>query len=193
MLCEGAQYQAHEEEDRRRNDTTHVGNTWIAPPGVQDQDSQRTSANFISPESAGLFVGSPPTGCPVRPASRDPIESEGLVAAGSGKTSDTTDSSSATISTQKRDVPAHVKKEIYKENGIPKSERKNYVIDHKVPLELGGSNSKANLQPQTKADAKTKDKWENYLTGQVKSGKMTLEQAQVEIQAPHTAPPPKKK
>jgi hypothetical protein len=103
-----------------------------------------------------------------------------------------TDSTTVTIPTEKRDVPSHIKKEIYKANGIPKAERKNYVIDHKVPLELGGSNSKANLQPQLKNDAKTKDKWENYLTKEVKSGKMTLEQAQAEIQAPHTAPPPKK-
>ena len=103
-----------------------------------------------------------------------------------------TDSSSVTIPTQKRDVPAHVKKEIYKQNGITKAEQKNYVIDHKVPLELGGTNAKSNLQPQLKSDAKIKDSWENHLTKEVKSGKMTLEQAQAEIQVPHAAAPPKK-
>ena len=101
------------------------------------------------------------------------------------------DSTTVTIPTEKRNVPASVKNEVYKSNGIIKSERKNYVIDHKVPLELGGSNSKENLQPQKKAEAKTKDKWENYLTSEVKAGKMTLGQAQSEIQQTHTASPPK--
>ena len=88
------------------------------------------------------------------------------------------DSTTVTIPTEKRNVPASLKNEVYKSNGILKSERKNYVIDHKVPLELGGSNSKENLQPQKKAEAKTKDKWENYLTSEVKAGKMSLVLAQ---------------
>jgi len=103
-----------------------------------------------------------------------------------------TDSTTVTIPTEKRNVPTSVKNEVYKSNGISKSERKNYVIDHKVPLELGGSNSKENLQPQKKAEAKTKDKWENYLTSEVKAGKMSLGQAQSEIQQTHTASPPKR-
>ena len=102
-----------------------------------------------------------------------------------------TDSTTVTIPTEKRNVPTSVKNEVYKSNGISKSERKNYVIDHKVPLELGGSNSKENLQPQKKAEAKTKDKWENYLTSEVKAGKMSLGQAQSEIQQTHTSSPPK--
>jgi hypothetical protein len=97
-----------------------------------------------------------------------------------------------TIPTQKRDVPSAVKRDVYKQSGIPKSERKGYVIDHKVPLELGGSNAKSNLQAQPKAQAKTKDEWENYLAGQVKEGKMPLSQAQAEVQQPHAGPPPKK-
>ena len=101
------------------------------------------------------------------------------------------DSTTVTIPTEKRNVPASVKNEVYKQSGISKSEQKNYVIDHKVPLELGGSNSKENLQPQKKAEAKTKDKWENYLTSEVKAGKMSLGQAQSEIQQTHTSSPPK--
>lgn len=112
---------------------------------------------------------------------------------------DTTDTSSASstpapsvkIEKTKRDVPAATKKQVYDQVGIPKAVQKYYVIDHKVPLELGGSNAKANLQPQLKSDAKGKDAWENYLSTQVKSGKMTLPAAQAEIQQPHPAPPPK--
>ena len=95
------------------------------------------------------------------------------------------------IEKQPRNVPASVKSEVFVENGIPKAERKNYVLDHKVPLELGGSNSKSNLQPQPKAEAKTKDQWENYLAAQVRNGKMTLEQAKAEVQQPHAGPPPR--
>jgi len=95
------------------------------------------------------------------------------------------------IDKQPRNVPSSVKSKVYKESGIPKAERKNYVIDHKVPLELGGSNDKSNLQPQPKAAAKGKDQWENYLAGQVRNGKMTLDQAKAEVQQPHSGPPPK--
>lgn len=35
-----------------------------------------------------------------------------------------------------------------------------YVIDHVIPLKRGGSDSPANMQWQTRADAKAKDKWE---------------------------------
>ena len=36
----------------------------------------------------------------------------------------------------------------------------NYVIDHIKPLACGGADSPNNMQWQTKADAKAKDKWE---------------------------------
>lgn len=35
-----------------------------------------------------------------------------------------------------------------------------YVIDHVVPLKRGGADSAANMQWQTKAAAKEKDRWE---------------------------------
>ena len=35
-----------------------------------------------------------------------------------------------------------------------------YVIDHIVPLECGGPDAPANMQWQTIAEAKAKDKWE---------------------------------
>ena len=36
----------------------------------------------------------------------------------------------------------------------------DYIIDHIKPLACGGEDSPNNMQWQTKADAKTKDKWE---------------------------------
>lgn len=38
--------------------------------------------------------------------------------------------------------------------------RKGYVVDHVVPLACGGADNPSNMQWQTKADAKAKDKWE---------------------------------
>jgi hypothetical protein len=51
-------------------------------------------------------------------------------------------------------------------------------VDHLIPLELGGSNAKANLWPQLWAEAREKDKVENFLHRQVCSGKMPLATAQ---------------
>ena len=60
-----------------------------------------------------------------------------------------------------RDVSQSTKNTLYKNAGIPKSERKNYVIDHRVALENGGTNDISNLQVQSKSDARAKDKIEN--------------------------------
>lgn len=35
-----------------------------------------------------------------------------------------------------------------------------YVIDHVIPLKRGGVDTPANMQWQTKSEAKAKDKWE---------------------------------
>jgi hypothetical protein len=44
--------------------------------------------------------------------------------------------------------------------GATKGPCKGYVIDHVVPLACGGADSPENMQYQTVADGKTKDKWE---------------------------------
>jgi len=44
--------------------------------------------------------------------------------------------------------------------GERKGPRKGYVIDHVKPLACGGADAPINMQWQTVADAKAKDKWE---------------------------------
>ena len=44
--------------------------------------------------------------------------------------------------------------------GLPNGKCPGYVIDHIKPLACGGADDAANMQWQTVADAKAKDKWE---------------------------------
>jgi len=46
-----------------------------------------------------------------------------------------------------------------RQSGYPHG-RKGYVVDHIVPLACGGPEFPSNMQWQTKAEAKAKDKWE---------------------------------
>lgn len=45
-------------------------------------------------------------------------------------------------------------------NGSTKGKCPGYIIDHVQPLKRGGADHPANMQWQTKEDAKAKDKWE---------------------------------
>lgn len=44
--------------------------------------------------------------------------------------------------------------------GATKGRCEGYIIDHIKPLACGGVDDASNMQWQTKADAKAKDKWE---------------------------------
>jgi hypothetical protein len=49
--------------------------------------------------------------------------------------------------------------------GAHKGPCKGYVIDHIKPLACGGADAPGNMQWQTVADAKAKDKWERKACG----------------------------
>lgn len=83
-----------------------------------------------------------------------------------------------------RFVTYSTKTRVYHEYGIYSHRRGQYEVDHLVPLELGGSNTIANLWPEA-ADPPPgfheKDQVENYLHDKVCSGRISLHQAEQQI------------
>jgi hypothetical protein len=94
-----------------------------------------------------------------------------------------------------RNVSTLVKHAVYAEYGVPRAAQRNYVIDHLIPLEVGGGNDPKNLWPEQKAEAKVKDKLEAQMHSAVCNGTVTLAAAQAsfldggEAGPPATAPP----
>ncbi len=85
--------------------------------------------------------------------------------------------------TQARRVSATTRQAAFKRYGIAPSSSL-YELDHLIPLELGGSNTLANLWPQAYAgspNAHDKDRAENKLHALVCKGTITLAEAQQAI------------
>ena len=91
-----------------------------------------------------------------------------------------------------RHVPYRVRDSVYAAYGIPRGHRssdggyvgprRGYVIDHLVPLELGGANDARNLWPQPRTEARRKDRVEDALHDAVCAGRMRLVDAQARIE-----------
>jgi hypothetical protein len=86
-----------------------------------------------------------------------------------------------------KDVYDVTKRLVFKNYNItyPNATVSDVIIDHFIPVGLGGSNDDSNLWPQyeTAPGFHEKDAAENYLRGEVCSGRMQLEEAQSEIQS----------
>ena len=84
-----------------------------------------------------------------------------------------------------RNVPAEMKRQVYREYGITSHGPGDYEIDHLIPLELGGSNSIKNLWPESHRtspwNAQVKDRLEGKLHDLVCSGQLDLKTAQQAI------------
>ena len=84
----------------------------------------------------------------------------------------------------KRKTTQAMKNKVFEIYGIPKEERKNFVLDHVISLQLGGRDAIDNLFPQRKSpkpDSRDKDRVENFLKRSVCKGEMTLKEAQEQI------------
>ncbi len=77
-----------------------------------------------------------------------------------------------------RNVSNATKRQVYVEYRVAQAPKRLYVIDHLVPLEVGGANTITNLWPELKADAKRKDVVEGELHARVCSGAEDLTTAQ---------------
>ena len=81
-----------------------------------------------------------------------------------------------------RNVPAAVKRQVYRSYGIARHRPGDYEVDHLISLELGGSNSVRNLWPESYRtspwNARVKDRLENELHRRVCAGSMPLDEAQ---------------
>lgn len=87
-----------------------------------------------------------------------------------------------------RDVSARTKWQIYKRDGVPGgnhtgicSGKDGCEIDHRVSLQLGGSNDPSNLMVQPfngKCNARDKDRLENALHRMICSNKIGVKEAQ---------------
>ncbi|QEC48488.1 hypothetical protein FSW04_13540 [Baekduia soli] len=83
-----------------------------------------------------------------------------------------------------RDVSDTVRDRVYAEYGIGRHRASTYEIDHLVPLELGGSNSIANLFPEAASPAPgyhEKDRVEDRAHARVCGGARTLRSTQRSI------------
>lgn len=78
-----------------------------------------------------------------------------------------------------RAVSDSAKRHTYERYGIVASNL--YVIDHIIPLEIGGSNTGPNLFPQKKPYDRQKDSLENRLRTLVCSGRYAIKNAQKRI------------
>lgn len=76
-----------------------------------------------------------------------------------------------------RNVTSAVKNQVFAAYKIGRIRRILYVIDHLIPLEIGGTNDIKNLWPQPRREAKQKDFDENVMRFRIRSGTYTREQA----------------
>ncbi|MEY2564886.1 MAG: hypothetical protein QOH88_3079 [Verrucomicrobiota bacterium] len=87
----------------------------------------------------------------------------------------------------RKGVPVELEKKVFDRYRIPWARRREFKIDHLIPLDLGGADRIENLWPQSLRvkpyNAERKELLARHLRTCVASGQMTLEQAQDEIRA----------
>jgi hypothetical protein len=76
-----------------------------------------------------------------------------------------------------RNVSNETKAQVYEAYNIPEAERREYTIDHFIPLSIGGSNQEDNLWPEHKRIKRQRLTLEQEIYEAVKNGEMSQENA----------------
>lgn len=76
-----------------------------------------------------------------------------------------------------RNVDRETKAKIYDAYGVPQGCRKDYTIDHFIPLSIGGTNSFNNLWPEHKSIKFLRKNLENDLYKQISTGEISQAEA----------------
>jgi hypothetical protein len=84
-------------------------------------------------------------------------------------------------------VTPEIERKVFERYRIPWERRRQFKIDHLIPLELGGADSIDNLWPQSVTtkpyNARRKEMLTQHLLARIANGQMTIAQAQEEIRA----------
>ena len=89
-----------------------------------------------------------------------------------------------------RNVSSGVKNRVYEAYGIPRKCRKEYTIDHFIPLAIGGSNEAENLWPEHKNLKATRLSLESDVYYDLRAGRITQVQAIELVTHEKLNPPP---
>ncbi len=73
------------------------------------------------------------------------------------------------------------KKALFERSGVPKGDWHHYVVNRKIPSELGGSDCLSNLQILDREAARTKRRLEKDLAARVRRGELGYSQARNQI------------
>lgn len=88
-----------------------------------------------------------------------------------------------------RNVSSSEKREIYETYSIPQNCRRRFIIDHFIPLSVGGSNDPENLWPQHVYLRDLTNDVEHAVFAAVKEGRMTQAEAVARVKFAKYNPP----
>jgi hypothetical protein len=137
----------------------------------------RVARHSSGPVALALGHRTKSTACRIRGLLADPACTPGAIFTGATVSQICTPGYSRSV----RNVPQSLKQSVYAEYGIASHVPGSYEVDHLVSLELGGSNTVANLWPEVSPGYHQKDLIENRLHDAVCAGSMSLRSAQFEI------------
>lgn len=89
----------------------------------------------------------------------------------------------------KRNVSSSQKRQIYELYGVPQNCRREYTIDHFIPLSLGGTNNPNNLWPEAKVVKQLRQNLELELFDEMRAGNITQAEAIATIRDAKMNPP----